>query len=181
MVKKKTKTKTFAYAQNCVNNPLVESYVQLLHISPPKKGSVTIMLTCTQLGPLLLLLLPSSDPFHDACRNAKHTLKRAQLQRLCWTCWVWVCHELVCFEHTLVHDCFCIDLHVRSLCVQLCVCVLRMCGWTSKDYWRVRRTRLHADRLPLMNNNLQQCKTNPLIMTRSWATFQHDSPRACFV
>lgn len=84
-----------------------------------------------------------------------------------------------------MYDCFCIDLHVGSLSaasvclcvpVQLCVCAEKMqlsCR-TSKMLARLA-ARLHADRPSLMNNYLQQCKTNPLIMMRRWAEFQHDS------
>lgn len=58
-----------------------------------------------------------------------------------------------------------------------------MCGehaavlFHFKDAGTLRRARLHADRLSLMSNYLQQCKTNPLIMMCCRATFQHDSRR----
>lgn len=49
-----------------------------------------------------------------------------------------------------------------------------------KDVGTLCSMRLHADRLPLMNNNLEQCKTSPLIMMHSRAMFQHDSPQRLF-
>lgn len=62
----------------------------------------------------------------------------------------------------------------------VCVCVRwenAVVLWDFKDAGMLCYVRLHADRLSLMNNYLQQCKTNPLIMMRRWALFQHDSRR----
>lgn len=53
---------------------------------------------------------------------------------------------------------------------------MRLSSWTSKLLAR-SAVRLHAERMSLMNNYLQQCKTNPHITMRRWAMFQHDSPQ----
>lgn len=96
----------------------------------------------------------------------------------------------VCFAHTCMCDVFlrgsaCMPTCVyMPLCACLGVCVCVCVCWeyvlvlfNFKDAGTLCCVRLHADRLSLMNNYLQQCKTNPLIMMRRWATFQHDSPR----
>lgn len=94
-------------------------------------------------------------------------------------------HELVCFAHI----CVWLFLHRSAFVlarVPACVCMpfgTTLSVWeyaaaffNFKDAGTLCCVRLHADRLSLMNNYLQQCKTNPLIMMRCRATFQHDSP-----
>lgn len=88
-----------------------------------------------------------------------------------------------------MYDCFDSALCVRT-CTSACLHALwhgfeRMC-WEHADVslknfkhaGTLGCEGLHADRPPLMNNHLQQCKTKPLIAMRRWAVFQHDSLRS---
>lgn len=90
-------------------------------------------------------------------------------------------HTLAC---VIVSAQICMRAHT---CASVCLHALwydfeRTCWEHAADVFNFKDAgtlccvRLHADRLSLMNNYLQQCKTNPLIMMRCWATFQHDSP-----
>lgn len=84
------------------------------------------------------------------------------------------------------YDCLCTVNECMLARVPACVCMpsgtKRVCREHAADVFNFKDAgtlccvRLHADRPSLMNNYLQQCKTNPLIMMCCQATFQHDSP-----
>lgn len=98
----------------------------------------------------------------------------------------------VCMSSFALHTLACVIVSAQicmraHTCASVCLHALwydfeRMCWEHAADVFNFKDAgtlccvRLHADRLSLMNNYLQQCKTNPLIMMRCWATFQHDSP-----
>lgn len=100
---------------------------------------------------------------------------------------IWHKHKrnLVWFVHTDMHDFCSTDLHAcANMCSHALVRVWKCVCWefvvvlfNFKDSGTLCCVRLHADRLSLMNNYLQQCKTNQLIMMHCWEMFRRDSPR----